>query len=134
MTKKKITQLSYEIMNAAIEVHNALGPGLLESVYEKCLKHELISRGHFVSSQILVPIDYKGINLEAELRIDLLVDDLVVVEVKAVENLHPVYEAQVLTYMKLLKKPQGLIINFFSRKLKESYIPLVNEFFRQLPD
>ncbi|HLO45606.1 MAG TPA: GxxExxY protein [Leadbetterella sp.] len=134
MTKKKITQLSYEIMNAAIEVHNALGPGLLESVYEKCLKHELISRGHFVSSQILVPIDYKGINLEAELRIDLLVDDLVVVEVKAVENLHPVYEAQVLTYMKLLKKPQGLVINFFSRKLKESYIPLVNEFFRQLPD
>jgi GxxExxY protein len=134
MTKKKITQLSYEIMNAAIEVHNALGPGLLESVYEKCLKHELISRGHFVSSQILVPIDYKGINLEAELRIDLLVDDLVVVEVKAVENLHPVYEAQVLTYMKLLKKPQGLVINFFSRKLKESYIPLVNDYFRQLPD
>jgi GxxExxY protein len=134
MTKKKVTQLSYEIMNAAIEVHNALGPGLLESVYEKCLKHELISRGHFVSSQILVPIDYKGINLEAELRIDLLVDDLVVVEVKAVENLHPVYEAQVLTYMKLLKKPQGLVINFFSRKLKESYIPLVNEYFRQLPD
>ena len=134
MTKKKVTQLSYEIMNAAIEVHNALGPGLLESVYEKCLKHELISRGHFVSSQILVPIDYKGINLEAELRIDLLVDDLVVVEVKAVENLHPVYEAQVLTYMKLLKKPQGLVINFFSRKLKESYIPLVNEYFRHLPD
>lgn len=134
MTKKKVTQLSYEIMNAAIEVHNALGPGLLESVYEKCLKHELISRGHFVSSQILVPIDYKGINLEAELRIDLLVDDLVVVEVKALENLHPVYEAQVLTYMKLLKKPQGLVINFFSRKLKESYIPLVNEYFRQLPD
>jgi GxxExxY protein len=134
MTKKKVTQLSYEIMNAAIEVHNALGPGLLESVYEKCLKHELISRGHFVSSQILVPIDYKGINLEAELKIDLLVDDLVVVEVKAVENLHPVYEAQVLTYMKLLKKPQGLVINFFSRKLKESYIPLVNEYFRQLPD
>jgi GxxExxY protein len=134
MTKKKVTQLSYEIMNAAIEVHNTLGPGLLESVYEKCLKHELISRGHFVSSQILVPIDYKGINLEAELRIDLLVDDLVVVEVKAVENLHPVYEAQVLTYMKLLKKPQGLVINFFSRKLKESYIPLVNEYFRQLPD
>lgn len=134
MTKKKVTHLSYEIMNAAIEVHNALGPGLLESVYEKCLKHELISRGHFVSSQILVPIDYKGINLEAELRIDLLVDDLVVVEVKAVENLHPVYEAQVLTYMKLLKKPQGLVINFFSRKLKESYIPLVNEYFRQLPD
>lgn len=134
MTKKKVTQLSYEIMNAAIEVHNALGPGLLESVYEKCLKHELISRGHFVSSQILVPIDYKGINLEAELRIDLLVDDLVVVEVKAVENLHPVYEAQVLTYMKLLKKPQGLVINFFSRKLKECYIPLVNEYIRQLPD
>ncbi len=134
MTKKKVTQLSYEIMNAAIEVHNALGPGLLESVYEKCLKHELISRGHFVSSQILVPIDYKGINLEAELRIDLLVDDLVVVEVKEVENLHPVYEAQVLTYMKLLKKPQGLVINFLSRKLKESYIPLVNEYFRQLPD
>ena len=61
-------------MNADIEVHNSLGPGLLESVYEKCLKHELISRGHFVSSKILVPIDYKGINLEAELRIDLLVD------------------------------------------------------------
>lgn len=133
MTKKKVTQLSYEIINAAIEVHNNLGPGLLESVYEKCLKHELISIGHFVSSQILVSIDYKGINLEAELRIDLLVDDLVVVEVKAVENLHPAYEAQVLTYMKLLTKPQGLVINFFSRKLKESYIPLVNEYFRKLP-
>lgn len=121
-------------MNAAIEVHNTLGPDLLEGVYEKCLKHELISRGHFVSSQLLAPIDYKGINLEAELRIDLLVDDLVVVELKAVENLHPAYEAQVLTYMKLLKKPQGLVINFFSRKLKESYIHLVNEYFRQLPD
>ena len=134
ITKKKVTQLSYEIMNAAIEVHNILGPGLLESVYEKCLKHELINRGHFVSSQVMVPIDYKEMNLEAELRIDLLVDDLVIVEAKAVENLHPAYEAQVLTYMKLLKKPQGLVINFFSRKLKESYIPLVNEYFRQLPD
>ncbi|MCP9747512.1 GxxExxY protein [Lacihabitans sp. CS3-21] len=134
MTKKKVTQLSYEIMNAAIEVHNTLGLGLLESVYEKCLKHELISRGHFVSSQLLVPIDYKGINLQAELRIDLLVDDLIIIEVKAVENLHPAYEAQVLTYMKLLTKPQGLVINFFSRKLKESYIPLVNDYFRQLPD
>ncbi|MCP9767796.1 GxxExxY protein [Lacihabitans sp. LS3-19] len=134
MTKKKVTHLSYEIMNAAIEVHNTLGPGLLESVYEKCLKHELISRGNYVTSQVGVPIDYKGIKLDAELRIDLLVDDLVIVEVKATENLHPAYEAQVLTYMRLHKKPQGLVINFFSRKLKESYIPLVNEYFRQLPD
>ena len=106
-SKKYVTQLSYEITGFAIKVHKALGPGLLESVYEKCLKYELIMNGYEVRSQLNVPIVYYDLKIEVDLRVDLLVKNIVIVELKAIENILPVHKAQLLTYMKLLKKPQG---------------------------
>ncbi len=132
ITKKLVTEISYQIINAAIAVHKELGPGLLESIYEKCLKHELIERGFLVDSQKKVPINYGKISLEADLRCDLIVNSLVVVEIKAVEVLNSVYEAQVLSYMKLLKLPQGLLINFFTQNIVKSSKPFVNDIFQSL--
>ena len=132
MTKKLVTQISYDIIGAAIKVHKKLGPGLLESVYEKCLKHELEKNGHHVLQQVSTPIQYDDLSLDTNLRLDLLVDDMVVVEIKAMEHMLPVHEAQLLTYMKLLKKPQGLLINFFTENISKSMKPLVNEYFAAL--
>lgn len=134
MTKKEITQLSYEITGCAISVHKALGPGLLESVYEKCLKYELEKRGFRVAQQMIVPIIYDNLQMETDLRLDLLVNDCIVVELKAIEHVLPVHEAQLITYMKILKKPQGLLINFFTDNITKSLKPFVNEYFRVLPD
>lgn len=134
MTKKQITQLSYEITGLAIKVHKNLGPGLLESVYEKCLRHELISNGFNVKQQMKVPILYNGMELESDLKLDLLVNDTVIIELKAVENILPVHESQLLTYMKLLEKPQGLLMNFYTENLTRSLKPMVNEYFKKLPE
>jgi GxxExxY protein len=134
MTKKQITQLSYEITGCAITVHKALGPGLLESVYQKCLTHELSKRGYSVIQQVAVPVYYDDQVIDTELRLDLLVNDTIVIELKAVENTLPVHEAQLLTYMKLLKKPQGLLINFYTDNITKSLKPFVNEYFKQLAD
>lgn len=134
MTKKQVTQLSYEITGLAIKVHKNLGPGLLESVYEKCLKHELISNGYNVKQQMKVPILYEGMELESDLKLDLMVNNTVIIELKAIENLLPVHEAQLLTYMRLLEKPQGLLLNFYSDNLTKSMKPMVNEFFKKLPE
>ncbi len=134
MTKSQVTDLSYKIIGCAIEVHKQLGPGLLESVYEKCLKHELISNGFKVQQQVRVPVHYKGINLDSELRLDLLVNDTIVVELKTVEYVLPVHEAQLMTYMKLLEKPQGLLINFFTDNITKSMKPIVNDLFKELED
>jgi len=132
MTQKQVTKLSYEITGFAIKVHKALGPGLLESVYEQCLKFELEKNGYNVKQQLIVQIDYEGLELESNLRIDLLVNDCVVVELKAVENVLPIHEAQLLTYMKLLQKPQGLLINFNTTNITKSMKPFVNEYFKRL--
>ena len=102
MTKKEITKLSFEITGLAIKVHKKLGPGLLESVYEQCLKYELEKNGYDVKQQLIVKIEYDELVLESNLRIDLLVNDSIVVELKAVENVLPIHEAQLLTYMTLL--------------------------------
>jgi len=134
MTKKQITQLSYEITGCAITVHKALGPGLLESVYQKCLTHELSKRGYSVIQQVAAPVYYDDQVIDTELRLDLLVNDTIVIELKAVENTLPVHEAQLLTYMKLLKKPQGLLINFYTDNITKSLKPFVNEYFKQLAD
>ena len=134
MTKKQITQLSYEITGCAITVHKALGPGLLESVYQKCLTHELSKKGYSVIQQVAVPVYYDDQVIDTELRLDLLVNDTIVIELKAVENTLPVHEAQLLTYMKLLKKPQGLLINFYTDNITKSLKPFVNEYFKQLAD
>ena len=134
ITKKFITQMSYEVVGCAIEVHKTLGPELLESVYEKCFVQELILNGFRVESQIIIPIEYKGLQLDADLKLDLLINNLIIVELKAVEEIHPAYRAQLLTYMKLMKKPQGLLINFFTSNITKSTIPLVNDYFEELPD
>lgn len=134
MTKKQVTQLSYQITGCAIKVHKALGPGLLESVYHKCLMYELVSRGYTVVQQAAIPVYYDDVVIDTELRVDLLVNDTVVVELKAVENTLPVHDAQILTYMKLLKKPQGLLINFFTDNIAKTLKPFVNDYFKSLPD
>jgi GxxExxY protein len=108
-----------EIIGAAIEVHKALGPGLLESVYEACLCHELEKRGIEHTRQQDLPVTYKGERLETDLRIDLLVQDRVIVELKAVERMIPLFDAQLLTYMRLAEKRVGLLLNFNVTKLTD---------------
>lgn len=134
ITKKDITQLSYEITGLAIKVHKTLGPGLLESIYEECLKIELIKNGYEVKQQLYTTINYEGVTIETKLVVDLLVNDLIILELKAVEEILPIHEAQLLTYMKVLKKPQGLLINFFTDNITKSLRPFVNEYFKELPN
>ena len=112
MTKKEITQLSYEIVGCAIKVHKKLGPGLLESIYEECLKYELSKKGFDVKQQVPIKIEYDELILEKEYRFDLLVNDCIVVELKTVDKFEPIHEAILLTYMNILEVPQGLLINF----------------------
>lgn len=134
MTKKEITQLSYEIIGYAIKVHKKLGPGLLEKIYEECLKYELEKNGYNVKQQFNVAIDYYDLELANPLRLDLLVNDCIIVELKTVEKFHPIDEAKLLTYMKLLSVPQGLLINFNTLNITKSCKPLINEYFSRLAD
>lgn len=134
MTKKEITQLSYEITGFAIKVHKTLGPGLLEGIYEECLKIELIKNGYDVKQQLFTTINYEGVDIKTKLVVDLLVNDTIVVELKAIEEILPIHEAQLLTYMKVLKKPQGLLINFFTDNITKSLKPFINEYFKELPN
>jgi len=112
-------QLTHAIIGCAMEVHRTLGPGLLESVYEECLAFELVSSGLLIERQKPVPIIYKEIELEFGYRLDLLVENSVIVELKTVESFNQVHEAQILTYMKLASKPIGLLINFNVKLLKD---------------
>jgi len=111
-------ELTNEIIGAAIEVHQALGPGLLESAYEECLCHELSLRRIPFQRQVDLPVEYKGIKLDCSYRMDLIVKDIVVVEVKAVQHLLPVHEAQLLTYLRLSARRVGLILNFNVNRLR----------------
>lgn len=117
--------LTESVIGAAIEVHRTLGPGLLESVYECCLARELCARGVAVSTQVEVPITYKGTDLGLGYRLDLLVERTVIVEVKAVEKVHPLVEAQVLTYLKLTGLRTALVINFNVALLRDGVRRLV---------
>lgn len=135
MTKSYLDDLTYRIVGAAIEVHKNVGAGLLESVYHRCLMEEFKQRGIQYRSELNVPIDYKGIDLDANLRCDFLVEEAIVVELKVVDMMAPVFEPQLLTYMKLLKKPKGILINFNCTNIfKEGQQTFVNEYFRLLPD
>ena len=135
LTKKLLDGLTYTILGAAIEVHKQLGPGLLESVYEKCFLKELAIRGISAKSQIWVPLEYKGLEISTELRLDVLVKDLICVELKAIEDLMPIHDAVLLSYMKLLHKPKGILINFHCVNIfKEGQKTLVNDIFASLPD
>jgi GxxExxY protein len=110
--KLRYEELTEQILGAAIEVHKGLGPGLLESAYEECLCHELNLRGIRFERQVIVPIAYKGVNLDCGYKLDLLIENTVILELKCVERITSIHEAQLLTYMKLLRKPVGFIINF----------------------
>ena len=134
LTQKYLDDLTYRIIGCAIEVHKHLGPGLLESVYEKCLIYELQLNGLRCQSQQRVPIHYKGIDLEADLRYDVLVEDLIIVELKAAEGVLPIHEAITLSYMQMLEKPKGIIINFHCINIfREGQKTLVNNFYAALP-
>lgn len=111
--------LSFALIGAAIEVHRVLGPGLLECLYHRALRFELSLRGIAFRSEVPVPVNYKGENLGDDLRIDLIVQDRLVVEIKAVDQLHPIHEAQLITYLKLTGIHTGLLINFNVRLLKD---------------
>ena len=130
MTKKHIDNLTYSIIGCAIEVHKELGPGLLESIYESCFIEELTRKQLSYQPQVYVPLVYKGKALGAGLRLDVLVEDEVIVELKAIDNIHPVHLAQLLTYMKLLEKPKGVVINFNCTNIyKEGQKTMVNEWY-----
>ena len=112
-------ELSNKVIGCAIEVHKQLGPGLLESAYERCLSYELICAGLRHVSQMELPIDYKGTKLDCDYRIDVLIEEKLIVELKAVDRLLPIHEAQLLTYMKLAGVKTGLLMNFNVTKLKD---------------
>lgn len=112
ITKSYLLDLVYRINGAAIEVHKTLGPGLLESVYHKCLAKELTLRNIKYVSEFKIPYSYKGVDLDIDMRCDFLIENFIVVELKAVDHILPIHEAQLLTYMKLLKVPKGVLINF----------------------
>jgi GxxExxY protein len=134
-TRKEINQLSRAIIGFAIEVHKELGPGLLESVYEKCLTYLLLQNGYKVDRQQTIPLKFRGLDMDCELRFDLLVNDQIIVELKSVEKLLPIHEAQLLTYLKLLKKPKGILINFNCLNIfKDGQLTFVTEHFRNLPE
>jgi GxxExxY protein len=114
----ELNEITQKIIGCAIEVHKNLGPGLLESAYEECLSYELIKRGLNINRQKPTPVVYKEIKLECGYRIDILVENVVVVELKVVDEFNPVHEAQILTYMKFAKKTLGLLINFNVTALK----------------
>ncbi|MBQ3738555.1 MAG: GxxExxY protein [Bacteroidales bacterium] len=119
-------ELTYEIRGAIFDVYNELGPGLLESVYEEALTYELKQRGLDVARQVEVPIIYKGNELKTPLRLDLLVNDQVIVELKSVEEMKSVFAKQLLTYLKLMDKRVGLLVNFNTNNMRESIKRIVN--------
>lgn len=123
---EKINELSYKIIGCAIEVHKILGPGLLESAYQNCLIFELEKIGLIVKKEVTLPIIYKEIKLNHGYRIDLLINNLIVIELKTVEELTDVHKAQILTYLKLGEFPLGLLINFHSKILKNNIKRFIN--------
>jgi GxxExxY protein len=135
LNKQYLKDLVYQVNGAAIEVHKHIGPGLLESVYHKCMVKELVIRGINVQSEVTIPIEYKGLEIESEIRCDLFVEKSLVVELKAIDKILPIHEAQLLTYMKLLEVPMGLLINFnVTNIFKEGQKSYVNERYRYLEE
>jgi GxxExxY protein len=135
MTKNDIKNLTYQINGAAISVHKELGPGLLESVYHKCLEYELWLQGIEFKTELTLPVKYKMMELNTQLRCDLYIENTIVVELKACEKFHPVHSAQLITYMNLLKAPKGILYNFNSYNLyKDGQRTLINEHFEKLAE
>ena len=122
----RVNQVSGSVVNAAMKVHSLLGPGLLESAYQACLAQDLRKRGLIAETQVGLPVVYEGEKLELGYRIDLLVENLVIVEIKSVDAIHPVHEAQLLSYLRLSGKNVGLLINFNVARLKDGIKRMVN--------
>jgi GxxExxY protein len=125
---RDVEAISADVVDAALQLHRDLGPGLLESVYETLLAAELVGRGYAVSRQQPVDIEYRGIRFECAFRADLVVDAQVLVEIKSVERLNAVHAKQLLTYLRLMKQPMGLLINFGGETMKEGLRRIVNDY------
>ncbi len=123
----KENDISYDIRGAAFKVHQELGPGLLESVYEKALSYELEQMGYDVKNQLGIPMKYKEIRFDVGFKLDILVNDLVIIELKSVDALSDIHHKQLLTYLKLSNKKLGLLINFNAESLKDSIVRIVNK-------
>ena len=119
---EELNKITEAIIGAAIEVHKHLGPGLLESAYRECLRYELLQRGHLALQEVPLPLTYKGLNLDCGYRLDLLVNDAVIVEVKSVSDIAPIHEAQLLSYLKISGGKIGLLLNFNVKILKHGGI------------
>ncbi|MGL6073748.1 MAG: GxxExxY protein [Fimbriiglobus sp.] len=119
MKKADYDRFTESIIGAAIDVHRELGPGLLESAYEACLEYELVNRGFKVQRQVMIPVVYRGLSIEAGFRADLLVNELILIELKAIDRLEKIHEAQMLTYLKLMNLKLGLLMNFNVKLLTE---------------
>lgn len=133
LTKKYLDDLTYEVIGSAIEVHKQLGRGLLESVYHECLKEELTHRKINFLTELKVPLLYREKELNVNFRCDLFVENCLVVELKSVTEMNPIFEAQLYTYMNLLKAPKGILINFnCSNIFKNGQKTFVNDYFRNL--
>lgn len=133
LTVKRLDEITYEVVGAAIEVHKVMGRGLLESVYQQCMLEELLQRKVNFNSEFKIPMVYKTKELNLDFRCDLFVENCLIVELKACTEINPIYEAQLLTYMKLLKAPKGILINFnCSNIFKEGQKTYVNEYFKLL--
>ena len=126
MTEKNYNELTYKIISACIEVHRELGPGLLESVYEVCLLEELEKCGLKATSQVRLPVVYKGKVLSKEFVMDIVVEGLVVLELKTIESLHPLHEVQLVTYLRLSGKKLGLLLNFNVEVMKDGIRRKIN--------
>ncbi|MDB5226570.1 MAG: hypothetical protein JWN78_763 [Bacteroidota bacterium] len=134
MTQKYLDDLTFQILGAAIEVHKYLGSGLLESVYHQCMIEELSHRKINFFTEMKIPLIYKEKELNIDFRCDLFVEDCIIVELKSVSEMNTIFEAQLLSYMKLLQVPKGILINFnCSNIFKYGQKTFINEYFRQLP-
>ena len=135
VTKKYLKDLIYRVNGAAIEVHKHLGPGLLESIYHKCMIQELSLRGINFQSELTIPIEYKGLELESDLRCDLYIEECLVLELKASDKVLPVHVAKLMSYMNLLEAPMGLMINYNVVNIyNEGQKTYVNELYRRLEE
>lgn len=133
-TQKYLDELTYEIIGCAINVHKIMGAGLLESVYHKCLIEELLERKISFFTEMKIPLIYKNKEINIDFRCDLFVENCIVIELKSVSEINPMHEAQLLTYMKLLKAPKGIIINFNCFNIfKDGQKTYINEYFKNLP-
>jgi len=134
LTKKLVNQISYEVVGCAIAVHKELGLGMLESIYEDCMCIEFEEKGIKFQRQVPIELNYKGRKINRQMKLDLMVEEAIIVELNAVEMMNPIYTAQLLSYLNQAKLPKGLLINFNETNIVNTMIPLVSKYFKNLPD